>query len=106
VETSGWTVLFRTDKRPVFRRKDGRQSVWITSELFFFRYNDRPHPEELVLGTKKFPAGTLSFVAHRPYSRPSSLHVSVETGKWCLSFSSEDGLPESKEEDTIARLPL
>jgi len=93
-------------KRPVFKRKDGRQSVWITSELFTFRYDDKTHASELVLGTRKFPVGRLTFVAHRPYSRPSSLHVSVEAGKWYVSFSSDDGLPEPKEEDTVAWLRM
>jgi hypothetical protein len=35
---------------------------------------------------------------------PPSLHVSVEAGKWFVSFSSDDGLPESKDEDTVAWL--
>ncbi len=93
-------------RRPVFQRKDGRQSVWITSELFSFRYNDTTHADGLVLGTKKFPVGVLAFTAHTPYSRPASLHVSVEAGKWFVSFSSDDGLPEPKEEDTIAGLRM
>ncbi|MHB8543234.1 MAG: RNA-guided endonuclease InsQ/TnpB family protein, partial [Leptospirales bacterium] len=92
--------------RPTFKRKDGKQSVWITSELFFFRYDDQTRTEELVLGTKKFPLGVLSITAHTPYSRPSSLHVSVEAGKWYVSFSSDDGLPEPKEEDTVAWLRM
>ncbi|EQD60212.1 transposase, IS605 OrfB, partial [mine drainage metagenome] len=58
------------------------------------------------LGTKKFPVGVLAFTAHTPYSRPASLHVSVEAGKWFVSFSSDDGLPEPKEEDTIAGLRM
>ena len=93
-------------KRPVFQRKDGRQSVWITSELFSFRYNDQTHASELVLGTKKFPVGVLKFTAHAPYSRPASIHLSVEAGKWYVSFSSDDGLSEPKEEDTIAWLRM
>ncbi len=92
--------------RPVFKRKDGRQSVWITSELFRFRTNDKTPSEELILGTKKFPVGSLVFKAHIPYSRPSSLHVSLESGKWFVSFSSDDGLPEPKEEDTVAWLQM
>ncbi|MHB8370054.1 MAG: hypothetical protein ACYDBP_10305 [Leptospirales bacterium] len=67
--------------RPTFRRKDGTQSVWITSELFALRYEDKTHTEELILGTKKFPVGVLSFTAHTPYTRPASLHLSVEAGK-------------------------
>jgi len=93
-------------KRPVFQRKDGRQSVWITSELFAFRTNGTTHASELVLGTKKFPVGVLKFTAHTPYSRPASIHLSVEAGKWYVSFSSDDGLPEPKEEDTIAWLRM
>ena len=93
-------------RRPVFQRKDGRQSVWITSELFSFRYNDRTHESELMLGTRKFPVGPLRFVAHTAWSRPASIHVSIEAGKWVLSFSTEDGLPEPKEEDTISWLRM
>ena len=93
-------------KRPVWKTKDGRQSVWITSELFRFRSNDETQFEELILGTKKFPLGVLSFKAHTPYSRPASLHVPVEAGRWFVSFSSDDGLPEPKEEDTIAWLRM
>ncbi len=93
-------------RKPVFQRKDGRQSVWITSELFRFRTNDETQFEELILGTKKFPVGVLPFKAHTPYSRPASLHVSVEAGKWFVSFSSDDGLPEPKEEDTISWLRM
>jgi putative transposase len=93
-------------KRPVFQRKDGRQSVWITSELFSFQTNDETQCGELILGTKKFPLGVLSFKAQTPYSRPASLHVSVEAGKWFISFSSEDGLPEPKEEDTVSWLRM
>ncbi|MCL5284157.1 MAG: transposase [Nitrospirae bacterium] len=92
--------------RPTFKRKDGTQSVWITSELFCFKYNDKTHTEELGLGTRKFPVGVLSFTAHTPYSRPSSLHVSVEAGKWYVSFSSDDGLPEPKEEETVSWLRM
>ena len=93
-------------KRPVFQRKDGRQSVWITSELFSFRYDDRTHENELVLGTRKFPVGPLRFVAHTAWSHPSSLHVSIEAGKWFLSFSTANGLLEPKEEDTISWLRM
>ncbi len=92
--------------RPSKKRKDGRQSVWVTSELFSFQSNDTTHAEERVPGTKKFSGGMLSFVAHRPYSRPSSLHVSVEAGKWFVSFSSDEGLPEPQEEDTAAWLRM
>ena len=92
--------------RPVFQRKEGRQSVWITSELFRFRTNDETQFEELILGTKKFPLGVLSFKAHTPYSRPASLHVSVEAGRWFVAFSSDDGLPEPKEEDTVSWLRM
>ncbi|EQD59279.1 transposase, IS605 OrfB, partial [mine drainage metagenome] len=53
-----------------------------------------------------FPVGVLSFTAHTPYCRPASLHVSVEAGKWYVSFSSDDGQASPKEEDTIAWLRM
>ena len=79
--------FFGLAKRPVFQRKNERQSVWITSELFRFRSNDQTQFEGLILGTKKFPLGVLSFKAHTPYCRPASLLVSVEAGRWFVSFS-------------------
>ena len=56
------------------------------------RFRAYPTPAQ-----EQFPVGALAFTAHTPYTRPASLHLSVEAGKWSRSFSTEDGLPEPKE---------
>jgi putative transposase len=79
---------------PVKRRAHGRQSVLITSELFQF-VEDGHGGHQMQLGTPKFPVGRLPFVAHRPYQLPQQLVVSLEAGRWFVSFSFEaDGASE------------
>lgn len=94
--------------RPKYKRKGGRQKVWITSELFTFV----PRKEggyRLLLGTKKFPVGELAYVAHREHPVPASIHLSVEGGRWYVSFSAEEpgqkeGAQDTLEEAITARL--
>jgi putative transposase len=90
--------------RPKLKTKHGRRSVWITSELYaFIPVVDESTGEilkhKLVLGTKKFPFGELEFHAHRDFSVPKSIHISIEAGKWFLSFNNDDGVdvPDKKE---------
>lgn len=90
--------------RPVFHKGTGKRSVWITSELFCFKYNEKTHQEELWLGTKKFPIGFLSFTAHTVWKKPKSLHISVENGKWYVSFSYDDGVETPKDQDLVQEL--
>jgi putative transposase len=95
--------------RPVVHKKHGKQSVWLTSELFEFAPKiDQSTGEvtghQLHVGTKKLPLGILAFKAHKAYQVPASIHISVHAGRWHLSFNYDDGLPEPKEQDTIAWL--
>ncbi len=81
--------------RPKFKKKSGRQAVWLSRELFEFipQIEDQIGPVvsyQLRLGTKKFPVGNVAYRAHRLHSAPSSIHISVEGGRWWLSFSAED----------------
>ena len=91
-------------RRPRVHKKDGTQSVWITSELFTFRYDPKTHTEVLYVGTKKFPVGILLFKAHTSYTKPKSLHVSVHNDKWFVSFSNEDGNSIPGEAEVLEKL--
>lgn len=91
-------------RRPKFRGKSGEQSVWITSELFRFEpVVDTGTGEityRLFLGTKKFPVGEIACTAHRPHQLPASITLTVDAGRWYLSFSNEDGQHEPKDQET------
>lgn len=79
--------------RPKLQKKTGAQSVWITSELFSFEpQTDKATGEiryRLLIGTKKFPIGEVEFKAHRAFEVPASIIISVDAGRWHVSFSNE-----------------
>lgn len=92
--------------RPAIHRKTGPQSVWVTSELFEFKPVVDASTGEITtytlhLGTRKFPVGELSMVAHKSFKPAASIHISVHAGRWHVSFNHDDGQPEPSEEDTI-----
>ncbi len=81
--------------RPKLKKKSGRQSVWLTSELFqIMPFTDEVTGKipgyQLYVGTAKFPVGIVPYVAHRPHALPASIHIAVEGGQWWLSFAAED----------------
>ena len=39
---------------------------------------------QLHVGTKKFPVGILAFKAHKEYTLPASLHISINAGHWSV----------------------
>lgn len=90
--------------RPNIHQKHGKQSVWLTSELFKFTplvdagTGDITH--QLRLGTKKHPLGVLQFKAHKACQPPASLHISIHAGRWHVSFNFDDGIAEPSEEET------
>ena len=91
--------------RPTLRKKHGRQSVWLTSELFAFMpiLNTQTQAvvgHRLTLGTKAFPVGDLVFTAHQDYQLPASIHVSVHAGQWTVSFNYDDQRPEPTDQET------
>lgn len=96
--------------RPTKQSHRGKQSVWITSELFTFEPIADLETGEVIgyrlfVGTKKFPVGELIMKAHRPFHVPSSIHISIHAGKWNVSFSAEDStISTFKEEAVIASL--
>jgi putative transposase len=83
--------------RPAFKKKHGRQTVWITSELFEITGG------VLTLGTKSHPVGQLKFTAHLPYDPPASITISRDAGKWYVSFTQEIEGVEASEADLIDR---
>ena len=103
-------------RRPTTQGPHGEQSVWLTSELF--RFVPANHDADgvvtawrLLIGTKKFPCGELPFVDHRPgWTPPASIHVSVNAGRWHVSFSndgvgtSSEGVGAQTEQETLERL--
>lgn len=95
--------------RPVMHTKHGKQSVWLTSELFkFVPVVDAETGEitghQLHIGIKKFAVGVLSFKAHEEYKLPASLHISIHAGRWHVSFNYDDGIPEPSDRDITAWL--
>lgn len=79
---------------PTLKKKHGRQSVLVTSELFRFEEHTDPATGEvaqhLVLGTKTRPLGRLPFKAHRAHTVPKMLSISAEAdGRWFVSFCFE-----------------
>ena len=98
--------------RPKVKKKTGRQSVWLTKELFTFTPQIDPKTDDirsyqLTLGTDKFPVGTIAYVAHRSHAVPTSIHIAVEGGHWWLSFAAEDpavAMPEKTVDAATERI--
>lgn len=109
-------------KRPTLKSRHGEQSVWLTAELF--RFEDVVDQDGVVLsrrlliGTPKFPCGELAFTVNKgsvgpdgkrslvDWQVPSSIHVSVNAGRWHVSFSNEtaaDATPPT-EQQTLDQL--
>ena len=94
--------------RPCIQKRHGKQSVWLTSELFnFVPKIDTTSGEttyRLHVGTKKFPVGEIVLKAHRTFRPPQSIHISIHAGRWHVSFNYDDEMIEPSEADTIAWL--
>lgn len=95
--------------RPAIHKKHGKQSVWLTSELFEFTpVVDASTGEitghQLHVGTKKYPVGMVAFKAHKDYKPPASLHISIHAGQWHVSFNYDDNTIEPTDKDTTAWL--
>jgi putative transposase len=103
----------RLGGRPKIQKKTGRQSVWLTSELFQFRpqmdvKTGEVTAYQLYVGTRRVPVGLIPYKAHRAHTIPASIHIAVEGGRWWLSFAAEDPtvtLPEHMVEATTERRP-
>ena len=99
----------RLGGRPVIHKRHGKQSVWLTSELFEFTpVVDAGSGEitgrRLHIGSRKYPVGVLTFKAYKEYKPPASLHLSVQAGQWHVSFNYDDNATEPTDKDTTAWL--
>ncbi|MBS1808598.1 MAG: transposase [Acidobacteria bacterium] len=73
---------------PTKKKKSNRTSVTLTRELFeFVPQSDGTH--QLVIGTKRFPFGVLSFHAHRKYGIPNTIILSRHNADYFVSFNYE-----------------
>jgi putative transposase len=95
--------------RPGIHRKTGEQSVWITSELFSFKPVVGKSTGEITsyalhIGTPKFPLGQIKFNAHKGFKPAASLHISINAGRWHVSFNYDDGVPEPSVQETTEYL--
>ena len=95
--------------RPAIHKKHGKQSVWLTSELFEFApvvdiETGEITGHQLHVGTKKYPVGMVAFKAHKDYKPPASLHISIHAGQWHVSFNYDDNTIEPTDQDTTAWL--
>ena len=84
--------------RPTIHKRHGKQSVWLNSGLFGFEDG------VLNVGTKKFPCGVIEYKKHREHGEPSSIHISVDAGRWFLSFNYDNAEPEYADADIAAWL--
>jgi putative transposase len=72
--------------RPKIKKKHGRQSVMLTSELFSFALEG--DKVRLNIGTKKFPVGGIEVNNHNTVEDiPAAIYIGVEAGHWYLSFA-------------------
>lgn len=83
--------------RPTIKKKHGPQSVWLTAELF--RFDDADKDARLHLGTRRHPLGELAYKAHREHGHPSSITVTLDAGRWFVSFTCEDGVAQPTSEE-------
>jgi len=95
--------------RPTIHSKHGKQSVWLTSELFkFVPVVDTDKAEitgyQLHVGIKKFPVGILAFKAHKDFKIPASLHISIHAGRWHVSFNCDNNIPEPTDKEITEHL--
>lgn len=90
--------------RPNIQKRNGAQAVWLTNELF--RFDPVVDPEtsaityRLHVGTRKCPVGVVPYSAHRAHAIPASITLSIDAGRWYVSFTNDDGVPEPSDAET------
>lgn len=94
--------------RPTHKRKIGKQSVWLTRELFDFIPSvdgaSGKTTYALTLGTYKHPIGNVHYRAHRRHAIPASISIAVEHGKWFVSFCNVSDKPHINPENIAVEL--
>lgn len=91
--------------RPTIQKRHGAQGVWLTSELFRFEQVVEPQTGEIAyrlhVGNRKYPVGVVRYTAHRAHAIPASITLSVDAGRWYLSLTNEDDVPEPTDAETV-----
>lgn len=87
--------------RPVRKRKDSRESMWLTRELFTFTQDPINNEWKLFIGKKRNNIGFLSFESHREFQIPASLTISKKNGEYFVSFNYEDPKVSSKTQEEL-----
>ena len=94
--------------RPTIKSKHGKQSVWLTNELFeFTEIKDglgNSLGYDLNIGNKKFPVGSIKVKFHNEFKIPKTIHISVIAGKWFVSFNYDNDLIEPSDKDNLAQI--
>ncbi len=95
--------------RPVRKKKTGKNSIWLTKELFQLTQDPVSKTWTLFIGKKKNNIGLLSFEAHREFQLPASITISKSNGDYFVSFNYEDPRLSTKTQEELieefARLP-
>ena len=89
--------------RPRLHKKSGAQSVWLTSELLEFQMRVLESGQvayRLMLGTRKCPIGEIRYKAQQAHAVPASITLTIEAGRWFVSFSQDDGTPLPSVQET------
>lgn len=79
---------------PKHKKKSGKQSIWLTSELFKLESSQNDKGEtcyKLFIGTKRNSIGCLEFHTTREFKQPNSITISKKNYKYYVSFNYEDG---------------
>ena len=74
--------------KPTIKKKNEKQSIHLTRELFEFKKCDDGNIR-LFVGTKTNNIGFLSFKKHKNFNIPNSIYITKECGKYHVSFCYE-----------------
>lgn len=87
--------------KPTIKKKNEKQSIHLTRELFEFKQCDDGNIR-LFVGTKTNNIGFLSFKKHKNFNIPNSIYITKECGKYHISFCYEtekDKISKGKKKD-------
>ena len=87
--------------RPVKKKKEARNSMWLTKELFELTQDESTGEWKLFIGKKKNNIGYLSFEVHREFLQPASITISRQNGQYFVSFNYEDPNLNSKTQEEL-----
>lgn len=89
---------------PKHKKKSGKQSIWLTNELFkleSFVNENNETAYKLFIGTKTKNISYLEFVPTREFKQPNSITISKKNYKYYVSFNYEDGNKHLSQEQLV-----